>query len=64
MKTNRILLLVTLLAVVSAGCVSKKKYLDMESSKLRAEKRVRELTGENEDKDQRIAKMIARNNFV
>ncbi|MFV0376714.1 MAG: hypothetical protein ACK5JD_05350 [Mangrovibacterium sp.] len=59
MKTNRILLVGTLVAVSLTSCVSKKKYLDMESSKIRAEQRVRELTDENEARAARISKMIA-----
>ncbi len=59
MKTNKSLFLITILAVSLSACVSKKKYLDMESSKLRAEQRVRELTDENEAKDSRIAQMIS-----
>ncbi|WP_423130028.1 hypothetical protein [Gaoshiqia sp. Z1-71] len=59
MKTNRLLLLVIILAISLTSCVSKKKYLDMESSKLRAEQRVRELTDENEAKAGRIEQMIA-----
>ena len=59
MKTNKILIASILLAVGLSACVSKKKYLDMESSRMRAEQRVRELTDENEAKAGRIAKMIA-----
>ncbi|RKD92470.1 hypothetical protein [Mangrovibacterium diazotrophicum] len=59
MRTNRILVVSTILAVSLSACVSKKKYVEMESSKMRAEQRVRELTDENEAKDSRIAKMIA-----
>lgn len=59
MRTTRILFIAALVAVNLTSCVSKKKYLDMESSKMRAEQRVRELTDENEAKTDRIAKMIA-----
>jgi chromosome segregation ATPase len=39
--------------------VLKKKFVEMESSKLRAEERVRELTSENEAQANRIEEMIA-----
>lgn len=59
MKTNRILFIGALVAISLTSCVSKKKYLDMESSKMRAEQRVRELTDENEARAARISQMIA-----
>ena len=59
MKTNRLVLLIIISAMSLSSCVSKKKFVEMESSKLRAEQRVRELTGENEAKASRIGTMIA-----
>lgn len=59
MKTKRILITTLIVTIGLSSCVSKKKYLDMESSKMRAEQRVRELTDENEMQATRIAKMIA-----
>jgi chromosome segregation ATPase len=57
---QKILSVATLIILIGiSSCVSKKKYLEMESFKLRAENRVRELTGENETKDKRIETMIA-----
>ncbi|MGQ8337147.1 hypothetical protein ACUNWD_11410 [Sunxiuqinia sp. A32] len=59
MNTNKLILVFAVLAVLLSSCVSKKKFLDMESSKLRAEDRVRELTTENKAKADRIQQMIA-----
>lgn len=59
MNTNRTILLITICALSLSSCVSKKKFVAMESSKLRAEERVRELTGENEAQANRIEEMIA-----
>lgn len=54
-----IIFLSLLVILFSAGsCVSKKKYLEMESMKLRADNRVRELTADNEAKSLRINRMI------
>ena len=59
MKTTRLILLITICALSLSSCVSKKKFVEMESSKLRAEYRVRELTGENEAQSNRIEEMIS-----
>lgn len=59
MKQKIFLLSAIILLTSLSSCVSKKKYLEMESYKLRAETRVRELTGENEGKDRRIEILIA-----
>jgi chromosome segregation ATPase len=45
-------------ALSLSSCVSKKKFVEMESFKLRAENRVRELTNENEAQSNRIEAMI------
>ncbi len=59
MKTNQLIILVLISATIFPSCVSKKKFVEMESSKLRAETRVRELTDEKEAQAKRIAEMIA-----
>jgi chromosome segregation ATPase len=59
MKTNRLILLITICALSLSSCVSKKKFVEMETSKLRAEDRVRELTNENEAQANRIEELIA-----
>lgn len=59
MNTKHLFLLITAGALCFPSCVSKKKFIAMESSKLRAEERVRELTGENEAQANRIEEMIA-----
>ncbi len=59
MNTNRLVLLITIGALCFPSCVLKKKFVEMESSKLRAEQRVRELTDENEAQANRIEEMIA-----
>ena len=59
MNTKHLVLLITAGALCFPSCVSKKKFIAMESSKLRAEERVRELTGENEAQANRIEEMIA-----
>lgn len=59
MQMKRILILIAIAAVGLSGCVSKKKYLEMEGWKLDAEKQVRQLTKEKTDLEKRVATMIA-----
>jgi|GEM_PF-465287 len=59
MKTNRLNIMIIICALSLTSCVSKKKFVEMESFKLRAENRVRELTSENEAQANRIEEMIA-----
>ncbi|MEL7586718.1 MAG: hypothetical protein AAGU19_08380 [Prolixibacteraceae bacterium] len=59
MKPLRLILLLTVAALILPSCVLKKDFVMMESAKLRAENRVRELTGENEAQASRIEEMIA-----
>ena len=59
MKYRIFVILALIVTVATTSCVSKKKYLEMESFKQRAENRVRELTDENTAKDKRIETMIA-----
>lgn len=51
--------LLTTIAILFTSCVSKKKFLEMQSGRQAAEKRVRELTAENKTKAERIEAMIA-----
>lgn len=59
MQPNKIVLLPAVALIVLSGCVSKKKYLEMESLKLNAEKQVSQLTRQNDDMQKRIKTMIA-----
>jgi len=58
MKTSRLFIMIIICALSLSSCVLKKKFVEMESSKLRAENRVRELTSENEAQASRIEEMI------
>ena len=53
------IILFTALVLVFTSCVSKKKYLEMQSGRQRAEQTVRELTEANNTKAARIEAMIA-----
>ena len=59
MNNNKLLLLIIGIGITFSACVSKKKYVAMESSKMRAEQRVRELNDENDAKAKRLEQMIA-----
>lgn len=60
MHLNKSLILLAIASLSLSGCiVSKKKYLEMESLKLRAEKQVRQLTQENAAMQKRVQTMIA-----
>ncbi len=59
MQTSRLIIMTIIGALSFSSCVLKKKFVEMESSKLRAEERVRELTSENEAQANRIEEMIA-----
>ena len=52
-------LTITLILFVFSGCVSKKKFLDMQAGRMRAEKRAQQLDEENKAKAARIEAMIA-----
>ena len=58
MKTSRLIIMIIIGTLSLSSCVLKKKFVEMESSKLRAEDRVRELTSENEAQSNRIEEMI------
>lgn len=59
MKFLKLILLTTICVLTLSSCVSKKKFIDMETGKLRAENRLRELTAENEAQANRMEEMIA-----
>ncbi len=52
-------LLLTVFALLFTSCVSKKKFLEMQDGRLRAEQQVRQLTRENNARAERIKSMIA-----
>jgi chromosome segregation ATPase len=57
---NRILLIVAIIFfLIFTSCVSKKKYLDMQDARMKAEQQARELTSENDAKAERIKVMVA-----
>ena len=59
MEKRSIIWLIMVLPVLFASCVAKKKYLEMEAGRLKAEQQVRELTAANNDKAERIKGLIA-----
>ena len=52
-------LLLTVFALFFSSCVSKKKFLEMQQSRLTAEQQVRQLTEENNEQAARIKTMIS-----
>jgi chromosome segregation ATPase len=57
---KRILLIVAIIfSLIFTSCVSKKKYLDMQDARMKAEQQARELTSENDAKAERIKVMVA-----
>lgn len=52
-------ILLALATLSLSSCVSKKKFLDMQSGRLRAEAKVRQLENENQAKAERITALIA-----
>ncbi len=50
---------ITVFALLFTSCVSKKKFVEMQNGRLRAEQQVRELTQENNARAKRINAMIA-----
>ncbi|NOR75928.1 MAG: hypothetical protein GQ525_12300 [Draconibacterium sp.] len=59
MKQKYSLLIFSVILVVFSSCVTKKKYLEMESGRLKAEEHSRQLTEENSAKAARIEALIA-----
>lgn len=59
MKKKYLIILIGFLVVGMSSCVSKKKYLEMEAGRLKAEELSRKLDGENRDKAARIEALIA-----
>ena len=53
------LLFISIILIVFTSCVTKKKYLEMESGRLKAEEHSRQLTEENSAKAARIGALIA-----
>ena len=58
MKARSIISILALFVVLFSSCVAKKKYLEMESGRLSAEQKVRELTNENNAKAERLKALI------
>lgn len=59
MKGKGAVLLVLSVVLVMTSCVSKKKFVEMETGRLKAEELSRKLDGENKDKAARISTLIA-----
>ncbi len=59
MIKKQFILLLTAITIIFSSCVSKKKFLEMQSGRERAEEMVRQLTEENNAKAARIEAMIA-----
>jgi chromosome segregation ATPase len=59
MTQKYLILLFSALLVVSTSCVSKKKYVEMENGRLKAEENSRQLSSENNSKAVRIEALIA-----
>ena len=52
-------IVISIVLVSLSSCVSKKKYLEMEAGRLKAEELSRKLDGENKAKAERIRTLIA-----
>lgn len=59
MNRTYLIILLAVLAVSVSSCVSKKKYVEMENGRLKAEELSRKLDAENKDKATRIKALIA-----
>lgn len=59
MNRTYLIILLAVLAVSVSSCVSKKKYVEMENGRLKAEELSRKLDAENKDKAARIKALIA-----
>ncbi|MFV0591671.1 MAG: hypothetical protein ACK5M7_09820 [Draconibacterium sp.] len=59
MNRTHLIILLAALAFSVTSCVSKKKYVEMENGRLKAEELSRKLDGENKDKAARIKALIA-----
>ncbi len=59
MVNKHFVLLLTAITIIFSSCVSKKKFLEMQSGRQRAEEKVRQLISENNAKAARIEAMIA-----
>lgn len=59
MRNNRLILYFIVFTLFFTSCVSKKKFLEMQDERLRAEEQVRQLTEQNNARAARIEAMIA-----
>lgn len=59
MRARSIISILTIFIILLSSCVAKKKYLEMESGRLNAEQKVRELTTENNAKAERLKVIIS-----
>lgn len=59
LSKEKIIWLVVVIPLVLSSCVAKKKFLEMEAGRLKAEQKVRELDQANIDKSRRIDVLIA-----
>jgi chromosome segregation ATPase len=59
MRYKRFILIFVLFPLIFQSCVSKKKFLEMQDGRLKAEEQVRNLTKENNAKADRIKALIA-----
>jgi chromosome segregation ATPase len=59
MNKKYLIFVVSFVVIGFSSCVSKKKYLEMEAGRLKAEELSRKLDGENRDKAARIEALIA-----
>jgi len=59
MTRKYLILILSAFLIVFTSCVSKKKYLEMESGRLKAEELSRQLSDENSEKANRIKALIA-----
>ncbi len=59
MKQKYFILLITSFSILFTSCVSKKKFVEMQTGRLKAEETVRNLTTENKAQAERIKTLIA-----
>lgn len=59
MPKKHVILFVTVISLLFTSCVSKKKFLEMQTGRVKAEESVRRLTDENNKRTQQIEALIA-----
>ena len=59
MTKKHLIFLTAILSIIISSCVSKKKFLEMQTGRINAEQQLRRLTGENDARAQRIEALIA-----